>query len=195
MKNLLYLTLLLFIGISCTQAPADQASAPEAAAPDSNAEYAIASPEYVDLAAEALTHIAALDFDKWGELLADDVEYYFPDGDTGTRTALIGKKAVLDWYNNWKATSGIKSMSAEAENHLPMEALKTPEMTGLAGPYVLSYFSNKMVFDNGNTAAIRMNFASHFNADKKIDRYFTYYDRTPIINAMKGVNVLGEGEE
>jgi hypothetical protein len=35
-----------------------------------------------------------------------------------------------------------------------------------------------------------MNFIAHFNKDKKIDRYFTYYDRQPIVEAMGGTNLL-----
>jgi len=31
---------------------------------------------------------------------------------------------------------------------------------------------------------VRMHFAAHFNVDKLIDRYYTYYDRTPIIEAV-----------
>jgi hypothetical protein len=36
---------------------------------------------------------------------------------------------------------------------------------------------------------LRMNFSAHFNKDKKIDRYYTYYDRTKIVQAM-GSNIL-----
>ena len=48
--------------------------------------------------------MADLDFDKWGEMMADDVEYYFPDGDAGTRTKLTGKSEVVGWFKNWKET-------------------------------------------------------------------------------------------
>ena len=34
-----------------------------------------------------------------------------------------------------------------------------------------------------------MNFATHFNDNKKIDRYTTYYDRMPFIKAI-GQNLL-----
>ena len=43
----------------------------------------------------------------------------------------------------------------------------------------------------GKTVALRMNFIAHFNADKKIDRYTTYYDRSVIIKTM-GKNMLEE---
>ena len=34
-----------------------------------------------------------------------------------------------------------------------------------------------------------MNFSMHFNAEKKIDRYATYYDRSVIIQGT-GMNIL-----
>jgi len=188
----LFLLVFCLVAFSCAPPPAEEVAS-------INEDYALASSEYSDLAEKATNHIAALDFDAWGEMLADDLEYYFPDGDTDTRTKLIGKQAVLDWYKDWKDKSGIQSMTANAANHIPVEAISAPNMTGMPGVYVFSYFSNTMSFENGETAAVRMHFAAHFNADKLIDRYYTYYDRTSIINAMEGVNVLnpeaGEGEE
>ncbi len=59
--------------------------------------------------------------------------------------------------------------------------------------YDLAYVSNKMVM-SGKTINLRMNFSVHFNADKKIDRYTTYYDRSVIIKAM-GRNMLEEIKE
>ena len=34
-----------------------------------------------------------------------------------------------------------------------------------------------------------MNYVTHFNSDKKIDRYVTYYDRTALVQAI-GKNLL-----
>jgi hypothetical protein len=53
---------------------------------------------------------------------------------------------------------------------------------------VISYFSNTLNI-NGTPVKVRMNFSVHFNKDKLIDRYYTYYDRTKIVAAM-GKNVL-----
>ncbi|MDX1585566.1 MAG: hypothetical protein R3222_02435, partial [Balneolaceae bacterium] len=117
-----------------------------------------------------------------------DIEYYFPDGDAGTRTVLTGKTAVLEWWNNWENTSGIESMTFSNPVFLPVVAQTAPNYAGLTGPYVVSYMSNEMVY-NGTTVNLRMNFTLHFNDQKKIDRYYTYYDRSPIINAM-GTNIL-----
>ena len=148
----------------------------------------IASPEYSKLAAEALTYLTSLDIDKWVSLMSDDVEFNFPDGDESTRTKLTGKKAVDDWWNNWKKTSGVKSMTFEKHVEIPVNSMEVNPSTGLSGVSVICYYSNNMDI-NGTPVRIRMNFTAHFNKDKKIDRYFTYYDRTKIVKAM-GANIL-----
>ncbi|MCG2587609.1 nuclear transport factor 2 family protein [Rhodohalobacter sulfatireducens] len=155
-----------------------------------NSRYEIASEEYVDLSLEALNHLSDFDIDAWGTLLADDVEYYFPDGDSGTRTVLNGKTEVVNWWKNWVASSGIESMTITQPDLMPIrvnsEALNYSALTGV---FVISYFSNELAFDNGNTVNLRMNFALHFNEDSLIDRYYTYYDRALIIEAMN-VDIL-----
>jgi len=153
-----------------------------------NSGYEIASPEYSKLAAEAMTYFASMEIDKWVSLLSDDVEYNFPDGDVGTRTKLTGKKAVADWWNNWKKTSGVKSMTYEKHVEIAVNSTEVNPSTGLAGASVISYFSNNMDV-NGTPVRLRMNFSAHFNKEKKIDRYYTYYDRTKIVQAM-GTNIL-----
>ncbi|REJ84309.1 MAG: nuclear transport factor 2 family protein [Bacteroidetes bacterium] len=175
-------TFLIFAYFSCTS-PKTETPAPI------NKDFVVASSEYSDLAANAIEAIGSFDFEKWGTMLSEDVEFHFPDGNENTRTKLIGKKAVLDWWTNWKSSSGVKSLTFTLPNHIPVESIIAPNMTGLPGVYVFSYFSMKMELDNGNIADVRMNFTAHFNKDKQIDRYYTYYDRTPIIQAM-GRNIL-----
>jgi ketosteroid isomerase-like protein len=153
-----------------------------------NPGYEIASPEYSKLATEALTYLTNLDIDKWVSMMSDDVEFTFPDGDEGTRTKLTGKKAVADWWSNWKKTSGVKSMTFEKHVEIPVSSMAANPSTGLAGVSVICYFSNNMDI-NGTPVRLRMNFSAHFNKDKKIDRYYTYYDRTKIVQAM-GRNLL-----
>ena len=148
----------------------------------------IASPEYSKLAAEALTYLTSMDIDKWVSMMSDDVEFSFPDGDVSTRTKLTGKKAVADWWNNWKKTSGVKSMTFEKHVEIPVNSMEVNPSTGLAGVSVICYYSNNMDI-NGSSVRLRMNFSAHFNKDKKIDRYYTYYDRTKIVQAM-GSNIL-----
>jgi len=153
-----------------------------------NLTYEIASPEYSKLAVEALTYFTSMDIDKWVSMMSDDVEYNFPDGDEGTRTKLTGKKAVADWWNNWKKTSGVKSMTFEKHVEIPLNSTEVNPSTGLSGVSVIAYYSTNMDI-NGSPLRLRMNVSTHFNKDKKIDRYFTYYDRTKIVQAQ-GKNIL-----
>lgn len=154
-----------------------------------NPNFSIASIEYAELTEKALSHMSKFDFDAWGSMLAENVVYSFPDGDVETRTSLNGKAAVVSWWKNWKSKSGVESMSMSEFNHIPINVTAQPKGGAPMGIYVISYFSNKMVF-KGNPVAIRMNFSVHFNANKEIDRYSTYYDRSPIVKAMGGESLL-----
>ena len=156
--------------------------------PPANKNYEIASAQYSELAAQALTYFIKMDIDKWASMLADDVEYNFPDGDEGTRTKLTGKAAVLGWWSNWAKTSGVKSMTMEKPVFIPVNSVERNPYTGLSGVTVITYFSNNMDI-NGTPLKLRMNFNAHFNENKLIDRYYTYYDRTKIV-AIMGKNIL-----
>lgn len=153
-----------------------------------NPNFVIAPIEYTDLAQKAFDHMSKFEFDAWGEMLSENVKYSFPDGDIDTRTTLVGQKEVTDWWKNWKATSGIESMTMSEFNNLPINIIVQPKGGAMMGIYVISYFSNKMVF-KGKPVSLRMNFVIHFNAEKKIDRYSTYYDRAVLIKAI-GKNML-----
>ena len=136
-----------------------------------SANYEIAPQEYATLSEQALNRVVKLDFDAWAGMLADNVEFWFPDGDNNTRTKLVGKKAVIDWWKNWKTTSGIKSMTMDEANFIPVNVLKATGGIKLTGNVVYSFFSNKMIFATGSTN-MRMNFNSHFNADKRLTDIF-----------------------
>ncbi|MBZ5858412.1 nuclear transport factor 2 family protein [Flavihumibacter profundi] len=153
-----------------------------------NPNFIIAPMEYTDSSLAAFNHISKFEFDAWGDMLADNVVYSFPDGDVDTRTTLSGKTAVVGWWKNWKEKSGVESMTMTEFNNIPINVIAQPKGGAQLGIYVISYFSNKMVF-KGKPVALRMNFSVHFNAEKKIDHYSTYYDRSVIIKAS-GMNIL-----
>ena len=153
-----------------------------------NPNFTIAPIEYVDLAMEAFDHLSKLEFDAWGAMMADNIVYSFPDGDIDTRTKLSGKDAVVNWWKNWKEKAGVESMTMTEFNNTPINVTTQPKGGAQLGIYVISYFSNKIVF-KGKPVALRMNFSVHFNAEKKIDRYTTYYDRSVIIKGT-GMNIL-----
>ncbi|HER41059.1 MAG TPA: nuclear transport factor 2 family protein [Salinimicrobium catena] len=150
--------------------------------------YEVASDRYSELSDEALDRMSSLDFDAWGELLADNVEYYFPDGDADTRTILRGKEEVVNWWKNWKETTGIDTMKFTDRVHIPVKANEKLNYSGLTGVIVISYFSNEMIY-NGQPAQVRTNVAVHYTEDSLIDRFYTYYDRTPILKVVNA-NVL-----
>jgi ketosteroid isomerase-like protein len=155
-----------------------------------NPNFEIAPIEYAELSEKALGYFAKFEYDAWAEMLADNVVYAFPDGDVNTRTKLEGKPAVLAWWKTWKEKSGIQSMTLTEFNHIPINTILQPKGGALMGIAVISYFSNRMVIA-GKTIDLRMNFSAHFNADKKIDRYTAYYDRSVIIKGS-GKNMLEE---
>jgi ketosteroid isomerase-like protein len=136
--------------------------------------------------------LAKRDYDAWGDMLANDVVYAYPDGDQDTRTKVTGKAALLAWWKKSKQ-GGTDSMSVSDFNHTPINAINQLKAGAPAGIYDLVYFTNKMII-NGKPVSVRMNFSIHFNADKKIDRYYTYYDRSAIIKAA-GKNALDEAKK
>ena len=184
-----------FFGTGCNnESPAKETAAKEETAAAinpaviTNPNFSIAPIEYAELSEKAMDHLAKFEFDAWSDMLADDVVFSFPDGDVDTRTKLEGKAAVVGWWKNWHKTSGIQSMTITEYNHFPLDVTTQPKGGALKGIYDFAYFSNKMVY-NGKTVSLRMNFITHFNADKKIDRYTTYYDRTLLVKAI-GKNML-----
>jgi ketosteroid isomerase-like protein len=154
-----------------------------------NPNISLAPVEYSELSEKSLQHLAKKEYDAWADMLADDVVYAYPDGDMDTRTKITGKSAVLDW---WKKSEekGTQSMTLSDFNHTPINAIRQLKAGVPAGIYDLVYFTNKMII-NGKPVSLRMNFSVHFNADKKIDRYYGYYDRSLIIKAA-GKNTLDE---
>lgn len=178
MKKVFWFLILLILGISCNGEREEERQ------PGDLSNYEVASERYSQLTDEALNRMSALEFDSWGEMLSRDVEYYFPDGDYGSRTVLRGKNSVLYWWENWRETSAIDSMKFTERVHVPVQANKKLNYSGLTGVIVISYFSNRMVY-NGQPVSVRTNTAMHFDDDSLIDRIYTYYDRTPILNTVQ----------
>ena len=179
MKKLIAIMAGIMLIISCGDQQEEQQESPAVAVSN----YEVASERYSELNEEALNRMAALDYEAWGEMLSDDVQYFFPDGDAETRTVLTGKEEVVDWWNEWEQNSGIEKMSFTNPVHIPVKANQELNYSGLTGVIVLSYVSNNMVY-YGQPVDVRMNIATHFNKDSLIDRIYTYYDRTPILDAV-----------
>lgn len=156
---------------------------------NTDAPYAIGSNDYVALTEQYLTHWSTYDFEALTGMMSDDAEYNFPDGDENTRTKLIGKPAILAWWNDWETNAGVSSMSFSGQNIIPLFTKENQNTTATSGNFALCWVTNTMQFTNGNSVGLRMNLGIHFNDEKLVDRVWSYYDRTPIITAMGG-NIL-----
>jgi hypothetical protein len=141
-----------------------------------------ASEAYGILAEKSLDLIASFNLDTWSTMLSDSVICYFPNGDMKTCTKLSGKKQLLAWGRNYMKTSGLKSMSIESAHYFPID-ISNDRSAEMVGTQVIAYLSNKMVFETG-AVSVRMNVLIHFDKNKMIDRYYTYYDNTPILNIL-----------
>lgn len=95
---------------------------------------------------------------------------------------------MLAWWKNYIAASGIKSMSIENGSYVPIHIEQVTRRGDISGTQVIAYFSNKLVYERGEVS-VKMNFVIHFDSSKKIDGYYTYYDRTPILNLLKENNI------
>lgn len=189
------IVVVIFFITGCNNsAPANKTTAmKDSASPVvTNPNLTLAPAEYSELAEKSLQLLAKGDYDAWGDMLADDVVYAYPDGDMDTRTKITGKTALLAWWKKSKE-NGTDSMSLSDFNHTPINVTAKIKAGAPEGIYDLVYFTNKMII-KGKPVSIRMNFSVHFNADKKIDRYYTYYDRSSIINAA-GRNSLDEAKK
>ena len=152
-------------------------------------EIEIAPQEYATLAEATIQKNASHDYDGWGAMLADDVEFYYPDGDQDTRTKIIGKQSLLTWVKKADISSGIKSSTISAFNTVPLKINKKMNAGALNGFQVICFYTSNTSYNNGKSVSVRHNAVYHFNDNKLIDRIYNYYDRTPYIK-IAGKNIL-----
>jgi hypothetical protein len=145
--------------------------------------YQAAPVAYAILAEKSIDLASSFNVDSWADMLSDSVVYHFPDGDLKTCTKIVGKEALVNWATTHIQSSGIQSMSIEDATYLPIR-VSANNSGRVAGTQVIAYLSNKMVYTTG-AVSVRMNMIIHFDKDKMIDAYYTYYDNTPIIDLIK----------
>ena len=150
--------------------------------------YSIAGPEYQQLTEEYLQHLAKFEWEDSYAFLSDDVEFKLPDGDQGTRTVYKGLDQVKAFWEDYVQSSGNDRASFKDFVHIPVQANQYLDHVEETGVFNLCYFSAELGFGS-RKADVRMHWAFHFNSEKKIDGIYTYYDRTPIIDAA-GKNFL-----
>ncbi|WP_159467044.1 hypothetical protein [Dyadobacter sp. 3J3] len=149
------------------------------------------SSSYAILAEKSLDVMADFDLETWGTMLSDSVVYYFPDRNERTTNKLTGKSALLAWWSNYIAVSGIKSMTIENAHYVPICIEKKGKKGELPGIQVIAYFSNNIIYEKGSVS-VKMKFIIHFDENKLIDGYQTYYDTSRIVNMQKDKNIAGK---
>ena len=162
-----------------------------ATAPVETPDVVSAPAEYADIVNQFFEAATKFDFDAMHKDYTVDAVQYWPDGDTETRSSLNGKAEIVAWWKNWQGKSGIEKMTFSNINLVPLQVNKPLKYYNVVGTVVLTYFDSEQVY-NGQSVKVRMHWAFAFNADKKITRVFSYYDRTEIIEAVKA-NLIKSG--
>jgi hypothetical protein len=135
-------------------------------------DYEIASPVYIALTEKSLDYLAGFELDSFAEMLADSVVYELPDG-----TKMIGKTALVAYWQNYKNDSDIQSMKITNANYLPVNTHTRHKASESLGVKVVVDFTSNIVRNN-KEIAVKMNFSFHFNHQKLIDQIDTNYDQT-----------------
>jgi len=147
-----------------------------------NPKYDIAPEEYEELSEQYLQHLANFEWEASYAFLSDKVVFKLPDGDTDTRTTYKGLESVKNFWDNYPQNSGNNKAVFTDFVHVPVQVNQKIDFVDVTGPFDICYFSAELSYGS-EKAKVRMHWAFHFNDAKKIDGIFTYYDRTPIIEA------------
>ena len=142
--------------------------------------YAIATPNYAVLAEKAFSYQADFNWEGWTNLLADDIQFFLPDS---TRP-LIGKQAVLAYWKTYPQRMKLSSWKFSRFNHIPIFSNQQLQISGLEGVHVFSMFRSEFIFLDGNTSSMTLNYCSHFNKNKLIDRCYSFYQPLVITPAV-----------
>ena len=139
----------------------------------------LASEEYSDLVQKTFDLLSEFDLETWQEYLADNVEWFWPDGNSETRHSIKGKDELVSWWKNWKETTSGELVFTN-NSFLPLKINKPSNHYKLVGTGVISYTDLTISIGDKSTS-VRQNIVFMFNNDKKISHALLYYDRTGII--------------
>lgn len=137
---------------------------------------------YEQLTEKYLQHVAQFEWEASFEMLADDVQFKLPNGDSDSRTVFSGIDEVKAFWKNYVRKSGNDKALFKDFVHIPVQGNVLMENMGTSGVTHLCYFSAELNYGS-QKANVRMHWALHFNDRKEIDGIHSYYDRTPIIEA------------
>ena len=79
---------------------------------------------YTVLAEKAITAQGDFDFNVWAGMLADDVEFTFPNDTVSISSKFVGKAAVIAYWKKWQTCTQIKTLQFSGFNHAPLKSNK-----------------------------------------------------------------------
>jgi len=148
---------------------------------------------YEQLAEKYLQHVAKFEWEASFEMLAEDVQFKLPDGDSDSRTVFTGIEEVKTFWKSYVQKSGNNKALFRDFVHIPVQGNILMANMGTNGLTQLCYFSAELQYGS-KKANVRMHWALHFNDSKEIDGIHSYYDRTPIIEAANQNFIASTGK-
>jgi hypothetical protein len=142
-----------------------------------------ASQTYAIIVEESLNILQDFDFDELDTYFANDVEWYWPNGGMESRSIIKGKKNVINYWKDWRATSGVESMQFYNSDFMPLKTNKSNDQYNIVGVVVL-YYGDITIYGKAGSTTVRQHMVFSFNKDKKIQKVFSYYDRTGITQLL-----------
>jgi hypothetical protein len=142
-----------------------------------------ASQKYANIVEECLNVMQDFNFDGLGVYIADDVQWYWPNGGMETRSIIKGKENVINFWKNWRATSGVESMQFYNSDFMPLRTNRSNDQYNVVGVVVL-YYGDITIYGKAGSTIVRQHLVFSFNDDDKIKNIFSYYDRTGIVQLL-----------
>jgi hypothetical protein len=142
-----------------------------------------ASQTYAIIVEESLNILQDFDFDELDTYFANDVEWYWPNGGMESRSIIKGKQNVINYWKDWRATSGVESMQFYNSDFMPLKTNKSNDQYNIVGVVVL-YYGDITIYGKAGSTTVRQHMVFSFNKDKKIQKVFSYYDRTGITQLL-----------
>ncbi len=141
------------------------------------------SAEYGKIVRKVHDALQSMEFDAFGNYFTDDAEWYWPDGSFETRTVIKGKDNLVSFWKDWKETFHIDTIEFSQINTLSLKNNVPTKYYKVKGVMVL-YYGDMTLNAEGKTAKVRQQITYVFNADKKIQKAFLYYDRTTLLKTI-----------
>jgi hypothetical protein len=142
-----------------------------------------ASQKYANIVEECLNVMQDFNFDGLGAYIADDVQWYWPNGGMETRSIIKGKENVINFWKNWRATSGVESMQFYNSDFMPLRTNRPNDQYNVVGVVVL-YYGDITIYGKAGSTIVRQHLVFSFNDNDKIKNIFSYYDRTGIVQLL-----------